>query len=509
MFEFSKYYMEYLKLVFEQIFNFFYALIMSVYELFIQNVINQVDILRIHLGIGFTFFDWILFVIVALLNIAVLLLFFYFIFYNSRKYIRFIKSEAKKEKIIKDNELLKREIFLANANGKKIDEIIITENKLDLNQKTSNNDGTVEADTSIRFAKLLDVDQKYAEKPSLGKAPRKTEITLPELVEQFINFSASNLGLYYSKQVISSFFAGLGTSKILILEGISGTGKTSLPYAFGKFLGNDAEIISVQPSWRDKTATIGYLNEFTKRFNETDLLRALYEANYRKDPNIIVLDEMNLARIEYYFAEFLSILEMPNKNEWKIDVVSKQLENDPIKLIEGKVLIPQNVWFVGTANRDDSTFGITDKVYDRVVSIEINNKAEFFDAPPTGKLKISAESLSSKFKDAVKEYALSSDTRDKLEQLDEFITNKFNIMFGNRILKQIETFVPIYVACGNNELEGLDFMVARKIIRKFEVLNLVFLQNELTELVAFIKKTFGKDEFKDTIELIETLRRQI
>ena len=508
MLEFSKYYMDYLRFVFQQIFNFFYSLIMSLYELFVQNIANQVEILRRHLSIGFNAFDWILFVIVSLINIAVLLLIFYFMFYYSRKYIRFVKSELKKQQIIKNNEFLKREIFLAKANGKKIEEIVVEEKNLMLNLKT--NDNLInETDTSVRFAKLIDVDQKYAEKPSLGKAPRKTEITLPELVEQFINFSASNLGLYYSKQVISAFFAGLGTSKILILEGISGTGKTSLPYAFGKFLGNDAEIISVQPSWRDKTATVGYLNEFTKRFNETDLLKALYEANYRKDPTIIVLDEMNLARIEYYFAEFLSILEMPNKNEWKIDVVSKQLENDPIKLIEGKVLIPQNIWFVGTANRDDSTFGITDKVYDRVVSIEINNKAEFFDAPPTGKLRISAESLSSKFKAAVLEYELSNDMRDKLEQLDDFITKKFNIMFGNRILKQIETFVPIYVACGNDELEALDFMVARKIIRKFEVLNLVFLQNELTELIAFIKKTFGKDEFKDTIDLIETLRRQI
>ena len=91
----------------------------------------------------------------------------------------------------------------------------------------------------------------------------------------------------------------------MILEGISGTGKTSLPYAMGKFFGNDAAIISVQPSWRDRSEMVGYLNEFTKKFNETDL-KELYETTYREDLNFIVLDELNLARIEYYFAEFLS-----------------------------------------------------------------------------------------------------------------------------------------------------------------------------------------------------------
>ena len=101
------------------------------------------------------------------------------------------------------------------------------------------------------------------------------------------------------------FFQDLHPSKTMILEGISGTGKTSLPYAMGKFFGNDSKIIAVQPSWRDRAEMIGYLNEFTKKFNETEFLEAIYESTYRDDICIIVLDEMNLARVEYYFAELL------------------------------------------------------------------------------------------------------------------------------------------------------------------------------------------------------------
>ncbi|MDD3124068.1 MAG: hypothetical protein PHC62_11275, partial [Candidatus Izemoplasmatales bacterium] len=180
-----------------------------------------------------------------------------------------------------------------------------------------------------RFVKLIQVDKEYSGKDTHIYMEEDDYISLPELVTHFVNFSASQLKLYYTPKMISLFFAGMSASKVIILEGISGTGKTSLPYAMAKFFNNSAAMISVQPSWRDRAEIIGYLNEFTKRFNETDFLKALYESSYRKDVNFIVLDEMNLARIEYYFAEFLSIMEMPDPNEWKIDLVPDTKSNDP------------------------------------------------------------------------------------------------------------------------------------------------------------------------------------
>ena len=275
----------------------------------------------------------------------------------------------------------------------------------------------------------------------------------------------------------------------------------------GKFFSNDAAIVSVQPSWRDRAEMIGYLNEFTKKFNESDFLKSLYETTYREDLNFIILDEMNLARIEYYFAEFLSILEMPNINEWKIDVVPNNVPGDPKNLVNGKILVPQNVWFVGTANKDDSTFTITDKVYDRAIAIEMNEKAGYIDAPQTESVVMSYEYLDSLFKVAEAEHAMSPKMLDNLAKIDEFITAKFKITFGNRILKQIKQFVPVYVACGGTEIDGLDFMVARKIIRKFESLNLPFLQNEMDQLIVLIEKIFGKNSFGETINFINELKK--
>jgi len=332
-------------------------------------------------------------------------------------------------------------------------------------------------------------------------------INLKELVTRFINFSASRLHLYYNRKIISAFFAGMAASHTMILEGISGTGKTSLPYAMGKFFQHDSYIIPVQPSWRDRAEMLGYLNEFTKKFNETDFLKAIYETTYREDINIVVLDEMNLARVEYYFAELLSIMEMPDADKWLVDIVPETKPGDPKHLIKGKILLPQHVWFVGTANKDDSTFIITDKVYDRATPIEINTKSEFIDAPLTDGIVMNHQYLASLFVSAQEEHPLSPLAKENLEKLDNFITKNFKVTFGNRIMKQIKAFVPVYVASGGTENEALDYMVARKIFRKFEGLNLPFLQDEINDLSKLITKLFGKDQFEECQEFLNRIKK--
>lgn len=353
-----------------------------------------------------------------------------------------------------------------------------------------------------RFVKLINVDKEYEGKDTHIYMDESDYMTLPELVTRFCNFACSKLKLFYTEQTIAFFFAGMAASKVLILEGISGTGKTSLPYAMAKFFGHNASIISVQPSWRDRAEIIGYLNEFTKRFNETNFLQSLYEAIYRKDVNFIVLDEMNLARIEYYFAEFLSIMEMPDPTEWKIDLVPDTQPSDPLKVINGKITVPLNLWFVGTANKDDSTYTITDKVYDRAISLTFNKKAEPFEAPDTEPVQMSSTYVQELFDEAIYKYPVSEEALERFQILDKFIQEKFKVAFGNRIMGQVHKFIPVYTACGGTELEGLDFIFANKILRKFENLNLAFLQNELEELIVQIRKVFGKGQFELSLKLI-------
>lgn len=346
-----------------------------------------------------------------------------------------------------------------------------------------------------RFPKLTLVDEKYA---ALTPPEYDNEISLQEFTEGYRRYAASQMKLYYTPEIVRRFVAGMAASKLLILEGISGTGKTSLPYSFSRYLSNPSTIVSVQPSFRDRTELLGYFNEFSKRFNETEFLRALYEANYRPDPTLIVLDEMNLARIEYYFAEMLSVLEMPNKDEWVLDLVPTAWDGDPIKMDGGKIHVADSTWFIGTANNDDSTFTITDKVYDRAMPIELNERADAFECEVQPHCNVTAEHLEYLFQKAQVDYPISDELMDKMQKLDNYLITRFKLSFGNRIMKQLYDFIPVYVACGGTELGGMDYIVARKVLKKFESMNVTFVRDEITGLITYIDKLFGKAEMQDS-----------
>lgn len=345
------------------------------------------------------------------------------------------------------------------------------------------------------FPKLTLVDEKYAD---IELPMYDDEISLEDFTEGYRYFACSQMGLYYTPEIVRRFVAGMASSKLLILEGISGTGKTSLPYSFSRYLDNPATIVSVQPSFRDRSELLGYFNEFAKRFNETEFLRALYEANYRLDPTLIVLDEMNLARIEYYFAEMLSVLEMPSKDEWVLDLVPTAWDGDPEKMTDGKIQVSDSTWFIGTANNDDSTFTITDKVYDRAMPIELNERADEFECEPREAVHITAEHLEYLFQKAKVDYPISDELLDNMQKLDSYLITRFKMSFGNRIMKQMYDFIPVYVACGGTELEAMDYIVARKVLKKFESMNVTFVRDEITGLISYIEKIFGKVGMEDS-----------
>lgn len=354
-----------------------------------------------------------------------------------------------------------------------------------------------------RFPKLTLVDEKYH---GYVEPAYDNGISLEEFTEGYRLYAASNLQLYYTPEIVRRFVAGMASSKLLILEGISGTGKTSLPYSFSRYMNNPATIVSVQPSFRDRTELLGYFNEFSKRFNETEFLRALYEANYRQDPTLIVLDEMNLARIEYYFAEMLSVLEMPSKDEWVLDLVPTAWQGDPERLQDGKLPVSDTTWFIGTANNDDSTFTITDKVYDRAMPIELNDRADAFECELHPQCFITAEHLQALFEQAKLDHPISKEMLDNLEKLDSYLSTRFKLSFGNRIIKQMYDFVPVYVACGGTELGGMDYIIARKVLKKFESMNVNFVRDEITGLIEYIEKLFGAAGMPDSVDYLRRIQ---
>lgn len=520
MAEFSKYFISFLKKFFENFLDWFktlFSLFSKIFYSYPKQYINDIITSCVN-NENFKVLDWIVLVLVSIVLVIFFGLVIVVIFQFLRKYIRFRKREIEKDELVDEIAVLNNRVFdLVEEKNKilalRINQIGGTEayaRQADMERGTSSLKGKRPAlQSDSRFVKLTQVDKDYEISSEFTVMQSSDMVNLPELIDRFIKYSASQLHLYYTKEIIARFFAGMATSKVLILEGISGTGKTSLPYAMGKFFNKETSIISVQPSWRDRAELLGYLNEFTKKFNETDFLKAVYQAGYSDKPNFIVLDEMNLARIEYYFAEFLSVMEMPDVHEWEIDLVPASEPGDPKLLINGKLFINQNTWFIGTANKDDSTFTITDKVYDRATPIVINNKAELIDCDYTNNVQMTFDYLDELFKKAQAEITMSTKVMDSFKKVDEYIQQNFKIAFGNRIMKQIKLFVPVYVACGFTEVQGLDYMLANKILRKFESLNLSFLHNELDGLIELLDKLFGKNSFKVSIEYIEDLKKMM
>ena len=473
---------------------------------------------------GFGVADWIFSILAFILVMAIWVILIYMLVLFVRKYVRFRRSAVGNEDLLEEVAKLHRDVMRLTKEKERILALKIGETAVsvdELNAIFDEDEGGAEAETTSgsseegdevtavtyppRFARLDAIDKKY--KSFYIPPDYRKEFTLEDVCRDFRNFACSRMGLFYEEKVVRTFFAGIAATKLILLQGISGTGKTSLPYAMGKFFESDSTIVSVQPSWRDRTELFGYFNEFSKKFNETEVLRRIYESSMNDDINIIILDEMNIARVEYYFAEMLSIMEMPDPSEWKIELVPSSWDNDPEHLKDGKLLIPQNTWYIGTANNDDSTFSISDKVYDRALTINIDNKGTPFVAPDTPPSRISYSDMAKLYEKAFEDHPVEQKYLDMIENLDAYVIKKFRVAFGNRIIKQLKTFVPAYVACGGTPVEAIDHILATKVFRKFESLNLALIRDEIKGLINYLNTLFGKDKMVSCIEFLDRLQR--
>ena len=325
---------------------------------------------------------------------------------------------------------------------------------------------------ALPFALLSDMDEKFSSLASGLQA-------VPSL-EEFSNLMRAriaNQGLYYTNKDIRLFIAGLSMSKLHILQGISGTGKTSLARAFAKAINNPpdndnelyCEVIRVQAGWRDREDLLGHYNAFEKKFYAKEALQALYRAQQPRFQNtlqIILLDEMNLSQPEQYFADFLSLLE--TSDIAKINLLDSSHHDAPLLFKNGRTLeIPKNVWFIGTANHDETTKEFADKTYDRAHVMEIHRSEKLAFDNTVDNTQYSYSSLIERFEQAITKH--QSDVDDIFELLleSELQKNllKIKVSWGNRLQNQARKFIPVYMACGGTMAEALDHLLATKVFR--------------------------------------------
>lgn len=320
------------------------------------------------------------------------------------------------------------------------------------------------------FPKLMEMDIELNESSVTQPVPSLEEF-VEDIQTRILHLDKDN-PLHYGKDTLRLFIGGLAMSQLHILQGLSGTGKTSLAKAFARAVGGNYTIVPVQAGWRDRDDLVGHYNSFEKRFYEKDCLKALYSAQtpaYKDRFNIILLDEMNLSRPEQYFAEFLSALEISGEDR-QIALMEKGPSKYPRLLKNGeKISIADNLWFIGTANHDESTFEFADKTQDRSFVLELGrNDHEIISSTLKRPVKYSVSSMQSAFKDAIQKYRPEVDRIFKIleqHEITSILKNRFGIVWGNRFERQARQFIPVVMASGGTSSDALDHLLSVRYFR--------------------------------------------
>jgi predicted nucleic acid-binding Zn-ribbon protein len=283
-------------------------------------------------------------------------------------------------------------------------------------------------------------------------------------------------GLTFPDRVINAFHASLKTadmSPLVVLAGISGTGKSELPMRYAEGMGIHLVSLAVQPRWDSPNDLFGFYNHLEGRYKATELARAMvqfeihnrenwpmpdgWEAKNAKSKGmlLVLLDEMNLARVEYYFSEFLSKLETRRgvnvdkptdraKAEIALDMGSLQLNETAIKLYPDR-----NVLFAGTMNEDESTQSLSDKVLDRACVMRFGRPRDLTLVQQVAKVRPPANLVGLTFSQW-KEWCDSKLPQEDLQKLEAWIKRlndvmeKLNRPFGHRVGQAIARYAANY-----------------------------------------------------------------
>ena len=259
-------------------------------------------------------------------------------------------------------------------------------------------------------------------------------------------------GFFYSPRTLKAFHTSLkvqNINPISVLAGLSGTGKTQLALQYARFFNFYSEHVAVQPRWDSKDDLLGFYNFLEKRYQPTELVKALYYFHQIRNGSdspmmMVILDEMNLARVEYYFSEFLSKMELRGND--------RNYPNEKSKISIGTQLnsrdffVGSNVVFVGTMNDDESTYSLSDKVLDRANVLHFGKPQKFEDNihyNQVAPISISASTFNDWCNQENFPNRFPETLRTKINTLNEAL-DSVGKAFGYRVNKSITQYIQMY-----------------------------------------------------------------
>ncbi|MBI4860455.1 MAG: AAA family ATPase [Candidatus Riflebacteria bacterium] len=311
-------------------------------------------------------------------------------------------------------------------------------------------------------------------------------------------------GFTYADEILKDYYICLKTKPFVILAGMSGTGKTQITRLFAKALAAHYTLISVASSWRSDSDLLGFYDKAAGVFRETRfvaLIRAALQTYKKGMPDLffVCLDEMNLARVEHYFAKFLSAMEGLHVEDRKIVLDGT-----------GETLYwPPNLLFIGTVNMDETTFAFSDKVLDRANSLEFTMTVDDIYAesvkriPPEPQQFTFQEFLASR-KDlhdpSVRE--VSKRWRGEIAALWKML-EPMNFHFGYRIRDEMELYLA-NAAGLLDERVAFDLSVKQKILPKISGRG-----DSLKMLLMNLQDYFTEKKYRYSAKKIEEMKRRL
>ena len=351
--------------------------------------------------------------------------------------------------------------------------------------------------TLIHYTKQSNVDKKFIKE--------NKNMTYKDLTSHIHNYISSK-GFLYSQEEVINLFLSLKSKPFVILSGISGTGKTKMIQWFAESVGANEEngqfvLIPVRPDWNDGSDLLGYV-DIKGDYKEGPLTKVIDRAANDPDhPYFVLLDEMNLARVEHYFSDILSVMESRKWQDGKM-ITSPLLHKEVTKRKENLTL-PSNLYVIGTVNMDETTHPFSKKVLDRANTIEFNrvelSNLEFLkDLTEVQMQPVSDELFRSKYlhlKDVYKEKEeLVVKVTEVLEKINE-VLRLTNAHVGYRVRDEI-CFYLAYNEEGNllPFEQAFDHCILQKILPRIAGSD-SRVERLLEQLYSlFTKKTLSEDE---------------
>ena len=307
-----------------------------------------------------------------------------------------------------------------------------------------------------------------------------------ELLIQMMDYHSQKRNLFYNMKDFVNVHTSIKCSNLVILSGLSGTGKSALVEIYARALGirNNLEddrllFVPVRPSWNDDADLLGYVDLVHNVYRPSDTGFVDFLVNAQKEENkgklfIVCFDEMNLARVEHYFSQFLSLLERPeNQRELQLydSQYAGQLYNSAT--YPSKIIIGDNIRFIGTVNIDESTYHFSDKVLDRANVIEL----DVLDYSKEWTKKQYASLITPTWSKDEYDALINKDVDIKADKVQELLWEIHQLLqsasakygVGPRIVKAIKMYInnlPKTEINGFNKGVALDYQIAQRILTK-------------------------------------------